>query len=165
MDNIIFASRFGAALDSDVINGGGTDDTKALQAALDTAARAGHLRLVLDGAALISAPLRIYSNTTILCPDRGCGVFLRRGQGHASEAQRKGQEQRKKLFHVDHPPCVVGMNWFLLAQSSRRRMVPFSIFSTTAKDSTWIPFSRSILPPGWNPFSMPTATPHTGQSS
>ena len=79
MDNIIFASRFGAALDSDVINGGGTDDTKALQAALDTAARAGHLRLVLDGAALISAPLRIYSNTTILCPDRGCGVFLRAG--------------------------------------------------------------------------------------
>ncbi len=75
MTNVIYASRCGAALDSNVSTGGGTDDTAALQAALDTAVGKGHLHLVLDGAALISAPLRIHSNTTIECPDRGCGLF------------------------------------------------------------------------------------------
>ena len=79
MTNIIYASRCGAALDSNVSTGGGTDDTLALQAALDTAVDKGHLRLVLDGAALISAPLRIHSNTTIVCPDKGCGLFLKDG--------------------------------------------------------------------------------------
>ena len=54
MTNIIYASRCGAALDSNVSTGGGTDDTLALQAALDTADDKGHLRLVLDWAALIS---------------------------------------------------------------------------------------------------------------
>ena len=79
MDNIIFASRFGALLDSDVVTGGGTDDSDILQAALDTAKTQGHLRLVLEGAALISRPLRIHSNTTILCPDKACGLFLKAG--------------------------------------------------------------------------------------
>ena len=79
MENIIYASKFGASLDSDVSSGGGTDDTRILQAALDTAREKGHLRLVVDGAALISAPLSVYSNTTIFFPDSGCGLYLKDG--------------------------------------------------------------------------------------
>jgi len=75
----IYASKSGAALDSDVYKGGGTDDTEVLQAILDQAPRLGRLHLVLDGAALISKPLRIHSNTTIECPDKSCGLFLADG--------------------------------------------------------------------------------------
>ncbi len=72
----VYASQTGAALDSNVITGGGTDDTRALQAALDLALTMDHLHLILDGAALISASLRIHSNTTIECPNPACGLFL-----------------------------------------------------------------------------------------
>jgi len=74
-----FASECGAALDSDVYLGGGTDDTEVLQAILDQASHLGRLHLVLDGAALISKSLRIHSNTTIECPDKSCGLFLANG--------------------------------------------------------------------------------------
>lgn len=79
MDSIIYASRCGAALDTDLTRGGGTDDTRALQAALDAAERLGHLTFVLDGPALISAPLKLYGRTTLICPDKGCGLFLKDG--------------------------------------------------------------------------------------
>ena len=75
----VYASQSGAALNSDVYKGGGTDDTAALQAVLNQAPRLGRLHLVLDGAALISKPLRIHSNTTIECPDKSCGLFLADG--------------------------------------------------------------------------------------
>jgi hypothetical protein len=75
----VYASQCGAVLDSDVYAGGGTDDTDALQAVLDRATQLGRLHLVLDGAALISKPLKIHSNTTIECPDKSCGLFLANG--------------------------------------------------------------------------------------
>ena len=75
----VYASQWGAAMDSDVYSGGGTDDTDALQAILDQAPRLGRLHLVLDGAARISRPLKIHSNTTIECPDKSCGLFLSDG--------------------------------------------------------------------------------------
>jgi polygalacturonase len=75
----VYASQCGAVLNSDVYKGGGTDDTAALQAALDKAPQLGRLHLVLDGAALISKSLRIHSNTTIECPDKSCGLFLANG--------------------------------------------------------------------------------------
>lgn len=71
-----YASQCGAALNSDVYKGGGTDDTDALQALLDRAPKLGRLHLVLDGAARISRSLKIHSNTTIECPDKSCGLFL-----------------------------------------------------------------------------------------
>ena len=74
-----YASQNGAVLDSDVYKGGGTDDTAALQAVLDQAPQLGRLHLVLDGAALISKPLKIHSHTTIECPDKSCGLFLADG--------------------------------------------------------------------------------------
>jgi len=75
-DRKVYASQCGAALDSDVYAGGGTDDTDALQAILDRAPRLGRLHLVLDGAARISRTLKVHSNTTIECPDKSCGLFL-----------------------------------------------------------------------------------------
>jgi len=75
----VYASQSGAAMDSDVYAGGGTDDTDALQALLDQAPQLGRLHLVLDGAARVSRSLRIHSNTTIECPDKSCGLFLSDG--------------------------------------------------------------------------------------
>jgi len=72
----VYASQYGAAMNSDVYAGGGTDDTDVLQAILDQASRLGRLHLVLDGAARTSRMLKIHSNTTIECPDKSCGIFL-----------------------------------------------------------------------------------------
>ncbi|MDR3235010.1 MAG: hypothetical protein LBT46_15345 [Planctomycetaceae bacterium] len=71
-----YASRCGVVLDSDVYKGGGTDVTEPLQAVLDRAPKLGRLHLILDGAARISKCLKVYSNTTIECPDKSCGLFL-----------------------------------------------------------------------------------------
>lgn len=64
-----------AKLDSSVHHGGGTDDTKALQAVLDEAKDGTAIHLVMDGAALITG-LTIHSNTTIECLNRDCGFYL-----------------------------------------------------------------------------------------
>jgi len=76
--HLVYASQTGAKLDSNVMSGGGNDDTAALQAALDQAPTLGHLHLVMDGAALVRG-LTIYSNTTIECPNPACGFFLADG--------------------------------------------------------------------------------------
>ena len=70
----VLASEY-AVLDSNVRTGGGTDDTAALQALLDKAAEYGGLRVIMDGAALVSG-LRVHSNTTIECLNKDCGFFL-----------------------------------------------------------------------------------------
>lgn len=71
-----YASECKVPLNSNVYDGGGTDATVALQVILNKAPKLGRLELVIDGAALISRPLTVYSNTTILCPDKSCGLFL-----------------------------------------------------------------------------------------
>lgn len=73
--NVVYASKAGAFLNSNIDTGGGTDDTAALQAILDTAPTRGRLEMVIDDVALISAPLRLRNNTTIRCVHGG-GVFL-----------------------------------------------------------------------------------------
>lgn len=70
----IYASEY-CRLDSDVITGGGTDDTDALQAILDMAPVWGRLRVILDGAALVRG-IKIHSNTTLECQDKSCGLYL-----------------------------------------------------------------------------------------
>lgn len=72
---VIYASKTGAKLDSNVYTGGGTDDTDVLQAVLDQALTRGRVHLIMDGAALVRG-LKVHSNTTIECPDRDCGFFL-----------------------------------------------------------------------------------------
>lgn len=71
----ILASEI-ATLDSDVIRGGGTDDTDALQQVLDLAKdKSQGVHLIMDGAALVRG-LRVYSNTTIECRSSACGFYL-----------------------------------------------------------------------------------------
>ena len=50
----IYASQAGAKLNSNVATGGGTDDTVALQTGLDRARDGGGVRLIMDGAALVT---------------------------------------------------------------------------------------------------------------
>ena len=69
----IYASQI-ARLDSSVHTGGGTDDTQAIQRALDIARDEGGVRLVMDGAALVSH-LTLYSNTTVECLNADCGFY------------------------------------------------------------------------------------------
>lgn len=71
---LVYASQAGAALSSDLSNGGGTDDTVALQRILDRAKDGRGLHLVVDGPALI-AGLEVYSNTTIECTAGGGFYF------------------------------------------------------------------------------------------
>ncbi len=70
----VYASTV-APLDSNVFSGGGTNVTKQLQQVLDRANTDGGIRLVMDGAALVSG-LVVYSNTTIECLTKDCGFFL-----------------------------------------------------------------------------------------
>lgn len=72
---IIIASEAGAKLDSDVTKGGGTDDTTLIQGILDRAPKLGAIKLIVDGAILVRG-LKVHSNTTIECLNRGCGFFL-----------------------------------------------------------------------------------------
>ncbi len=74
-NKIFFASQCGARLDSNVLSGGGTDDTALIQGILDRAPQLGSLKLIVDGAILVSG-LRIHSNTTIECLSSDCGFFL-----------------------------------------------------------------------------------------
>jgi hypothetical protein len=73
--HIVIASEAGAKLDSDVTKGGGTDDTALIQGILDRAPKLGSLKLVVDGAILVKG-LKVHSNTTIECLNRGCGFYL-----------------------------------------------------------------------------------------
>ncbi len=75
MNTTIYASDY-LKLDSDVYTGGGTDETEILQSLLDKAVEWGQLRLVMDGAALVSG-LKVHSNTTIECMNKGCGFYLK----------------------------------------------------------------------------------------
>ena len=77
----VFASAVGASLDTDLLKGGGTDDTAVLQAVLDRAAGGKPVHLVIDGAALVSG-LNVYGNTSIECL-AGAGVYLKDGSTRA----------------------------------------------------------------------------------
>lgn len=70
----IYASEV-AVLDSNVYNGGGADDTEALQAVLDLSKdEETGVHLVMDGAARVRQ-LNLYSNTTIECMNKDCGFY------------------------------------------------------------------------------------------
>ncbi|OFY54430.1 MAG: hypothetical protein A2X22_09975 [Bacteroidetes bacterium GWF2_49_14] len=73
--NVIYASRAGLKLDSNVHTGGGTDETNEIQSILDKALETGNLHFIMDGAALIRG-INIHSNTTIECLNSSCGFFL-----------------------------------------------------------------------------------------
>ena len=43
--------------------------------------------------------------------------------------------------------------------SPRKRISPFSVFSTAASETTFKPIPRSVSPPGWKHFSMQIPAP------
>ena len=77
MNTTIYASDY-AKLDSNVLTGGGTDETEILQGLLDKALEWGRVKLIMDGAALVRG-LKVHSNTTIECQDKDCGFYLADG--------------------------------------------------------------------------------------
>lgn len=79
--SIVLASAAGAALNSDLMKGGGTDDTAALQSILDRAKAGRAVHLVVDGPALVSG-LEVYSRTIIECTSGG-GLYLKNGSDRA----------------------------------------------------------------------------------
>jgi len=78
LTKVIYASQTDAKLDSNVLTGGGTDDTLILQKVLDLALEYGGIHLIMDGAALITG-LVLHSNTTIECLNKECGFYLADG--------------------------------------------------------------------------------------
>lgn len=78
---IVLASNAGAALDSDLMRGGGTDDTATLQRVLDRGKSGRPVHLIVDGAALVHG-LEVYGNTTFECV-RGGGLYLKDGSSRA----------------------------------------------------------------------------------
>jgi hypothetical protein len=78
----LYASEAGAALNSNLTTGGGTDDTMKIQALLNVANTSGKpTRVIIDGPALVGA-LNVYSNTTIRCTDGG-GFYLKNSTNRA----------------------------------------------------------------------------------
>ena len=118
-----------AKLDSNVFTGGGTDDTAALQAVLDTAKDNGGVHLIMDGAALVSG-LVVYSGTTIEALNKNCGFFQKAGSNRSivtnADWQRDernvrnisliggtyNQDCTNQLHHVDATPEMKGANCF-----------------------------------------------------
>lgn len=76
MKNIFYASECGAKLNSNIVTGGGDDDTAAIQKILNRAPELGSLHLIIDGVALVTG-LTVYSNTTIECKNQSHGFFLK----------------------------------------------------------------------------------------
>lgn len=73
---VIYASQVGAKLNSSVWNGGGTDDSAALQYGLDLSTNYGGYEFVVDGPALISTNLVVRSNTKLRFLS-GAGLFMK----------------------------------------------------------------------------------------
>lgn len=95
----VYASHY-ARLDSSVIDGGGTDDTAALQALLDRAPEWGGLHLIMDGAALVRG-LDVHSNTTIACENKACGFFLAAGSNRSVVRNAHPNLQTREDRHID----------------------------------------------------------------
>lgn len=102
---IIVASQAGARLDANFQSGGGSDDTAALQRALDRARDGLPLHLMIDGVASVSG-LDVHSNTTIECLAGG-GFYLR---DHSDRALlRNGKRSRGEV--LDHHIRIVACSF------------------------------------------------------
>jgi hypothetical protein len=71
----VLASEVGAKLDSNLMKGGGTDDTTILQRILDRAGEENPVTLIIDGPALVSG-LVVGSNTALECTNNA-GLYLK----------------------------------------------------------------------------------------
>jgi hypothetical protein len=102
------ASTVGAHLDSDLLKGGGTDDTLPLQGLLDKAASGPAVHLIIDGPALVSG-LNLYGNTTIECT-AGAGLYLKDGSRRA--ILRNAHRSRGAITdeHIEVRGCFLNGN-------------------------------------------------------
>src|SRR5262249_32071540 len=105
---IVRASTAGAHLDSDLMKGGGTDDTAVLQQLLDRAAGGKPLHLIIDGAALVGG-LNVYGNTAIECTAGG-GLYLKDGSSRA--ILRNAHRSREAILdeHIELRGCFLNGN-------------------------------------------------------
>lgn len=150
--NVMYASQLGAHLDSNVLTGGGTDDTEVLQAALDRAPELGWLHLIIDGAALVRG-LNVHANTTIECPNPSCGFFLADGANRAiiRNAHPSREEiidrnimliggtynnnNSKQVHHTEENQWVTAIDFFGIEQLTLQNLIirdqrTFAVFVT-----------------------------------
>lgn len=104
----VIASSVGAHLDSDLLHGGGTDDTDVLQQALDKASGGGAVHLLIDGPALIRG-LDVYGHTVIECRSGG-GLFLKAQSARA--LIRNAHRSRDAVLdeHIEIRNCFLNGN-------------------------------------------------------
>lgn len=123
---MVYASQVGAKLDSNVLTGGGTDDTAALQAVLDIAKDGNEgVCLIMDGAAMVTG-LKIYSNTTIRCLDDTCGFFM------APHSVGPLIQNGNRVFKGDGVDCYITLQGGTYNQncSAQQRMIVFDDLTT-----------------------------------
>jgi hypothetical protein len=107
---VLYASQNGAALNSNISTGGGTDDTAALQALLDQATTLGGLHLIIETPALISSPLRLHSNTWLEFL-LGGGLYMANGSNcDALTMALSGATQSTSNVRVTGYGAVINMN-------------------------------------------------------
>ncbi len=134
----VYASDY-CKLDSDVFKGGGTNETEILQAILNKAKEWGRVKLIMDGAALISG-LTIYSNTTIECLDGSCGFFLESGSDNAILRNAEFSKTEYTCVNVTlsggtynhnsvgQNPCFPENDWLPENEGCNSTLVPFKFF-------------------------------------
>lgn len=105
---VVFASQAGAHLDSDLMKGGGTDDTSVLQHALDRASGGHSLLLIIDGVALVSG-LDVYSGTTVECTAGG-GLFLKDNSARAIIRNAHRTRGNRTDEHIELRGCFLNGN-------------------------------------------------------
>ena len=120
--SIVRASMAGAALDTNLLSGGGTDDTAALQRALDNASSGRAVHLIIDGPALVSG-LDVYGHTTIECTAGG-GLYLKENSDRAIIRN----VHRSRSDTVDEHITISGC--FLNGNRDRQRSIGGSRYPT-----------------------------------
>jgi len=108
VEHVALASQAGASLDTDLLSGGGTDDTAILQRLLNRAADGKGIHLIVDGPALVSG-LSVYGKTTIECTAGG-GFYLK--DGSLGAVIRNVHRSRDAILdeHIDIRGCFINGN-------------------------------------------------------
>lgn len=108
MTHTVVASRAGAHLDTDLMEGGGNDDTPVLQSVLNDAAHGQPVHLIVDGPALVTG-LDVYSNTVIECTP-GAGLYLKSNSSRA--IIRNAHRSREAVVdeHIEIRGCFLNGN-------------------------------------------------------
>jgi len=107
-DTVVRASALGAHLDTNLMNGGGTDDTATLQRFLDRAATGIPIDLIVDGPVLVSG-LDVYGNTTIECIT-GAGLYLKDGSNRALIRNAHRSRDVIRDGHITFRGCFLNGN-------------------------------------------------------